>query len=174
MDNEQSQQQPGPTPEPNLWQPALWAGICAGVLTGVPVLSRACTLWMSGGGALAVYFFQLQYGFPLKRTSDGARIGLFAGFFGFVVFSVVNLLSSILIARGLHNWVQTMRDGMMQASQDDPRMKEAMAPFMTHQGMVLFLILGSLMFLVLFALFSMAGGALGVRASQRRDNPPPV
>ena len=50
--------------------PAFMAAICSGVLSGVPVLNIGCLLWMTGGGTLAVYFFEQKHGRPLLRTAD--------------------------------------------------------------------------------------------------------
>jgi len=146
--------------------PAFWAGVCSGVLTGVPLLSEACCLWMTGGGMLAVYFFHLKNGFLLKKPGDGARLGLFTGIFGGLISVVVNFGSQLLLSRGFSNMLQAFRDQIKQMQQTmpaDPGAKEAMAWAMTTEGTVSLMILGSLMVCVLFMLLSTAGGALGVR-----------
>ena len=140
-------------------KPAFWAGICAGVLSGVPLLSAGCCLWMAGGGTLAVYFFQLQNSFPLRRPGDGARLGMLAGFFGFLVASIVNVSSQLLLFRGWEKFTTVLRRQLEQTLPKDPQGKEALAWAMTTDGLITMIVLGALMFLTLFVLLSMAGGA---------------
>jgi len=49
--DEMNQPSPGPVPGAprDYLQPAFWAGVCSGVLTGVPGLSLLFCLWMTGG-----------------------------------------------------------------------------------------------------------------------------
>lgn len=167
--------QPDALPQPSPIQadylyPAFWSGLCSGILSGVPLLSQACCLWMTGGGTLAVYFFQLKNGFPLKKAKDGARVGLFSGIFGGLISVTVNFGSQVLLSRGVSNVLQSFRDQLkqMQATMPtDPQAKEAMAWAMTPEGTVSLMIIGSLAVCVVFMLLSMAGGALGVRSLNR-------
>ena len=178
-------QQPDPTlpdPEPSppsapvqadYLYPAFWAGVCSGVLSGVPLLSEACCLWMTGGGTLAVYFFQLKNGFPLKKAGDGARLGLFTGVFGGLISVAVNFGSQLLLSRGVSTMLQAFREQIKQMQQNmpsDPQAKEAVAWAMTTEGTVSLMIVGALAVCVLFMLLSTAGGALGVR-SLNQENP---
>ena len=155
---------PSPTLKADFLKPAFWAGFCSGVLSGVPLLNLGCCIWMAGGGTLAVYFFQLQNGFPLKRPGDGGRLGLLAGLFGFLFSSAVNLLSQLLLFRGWDKFTKALREQLQRSMPNDAQGKEAFAWAMTTDGTITLIVLGSLMFLTAYLLMSMAGGAAGVRA----------
>jgi len=163
--------EPPPVPvQADYLYPAFWAGVCSGILSGVPLLNSACCLWMTGGGMLAVYFFYLKNGFPLKKAGDGARLGLFTGIIGSLISTAVNFGSQLLINRGVSNMMEAVRKGILEMERSlppttppDPQAKEAIAWAMTTEGTVSLMILGSLMMCVLFVLLSTAGGALGVR-----------
>jgi hypothetical protein len=154
---------PTPPPRPDYLQPAFWAGVCSGVLTGVPGLSLGFCLWMTGGGTLAVYFFKLMNGFPLRRGADGARLGMLTGMFSFLVWSVVSLLSNVLINRGFWNYVNAFNEQLQTSMPNDPQTREFLAWFSTTDGLITMLVFMSLAFLTVHVLLATLGGATGVR-----------
>jgi len=153
---------PGP-PAGDYLQPAFWAGFCSGVLTGVPVLSAGCCLWMAGGGTLAVYLFRLMNGFSLQRPADGARLGMITGLFAFLVWGVVSLLSNVLISRGFWNFVNSFSEQFQKSMPNDPQTREFMAWASTTDGMITMFLFVSLAFLMAHILLAALGGATGVR-----------
>ncbi len=161
--------QPGPPGPPNYLYPAFWAGFCSGILSGVPVLSQGFCLWISGAGTLAVYFFRLINGYPLTKASEGARLGLFAGFWGGLVATIVAFSSNVLILRGVHNVAAAFRDWAQTLPSTTNEQKEAVKFVMTTEGMVAMFVVGSIVIAVIYMLGSMAGGAIAVRAFNRPD-----
>ena len=149
-------------------QPAFWAGFCSGVLTGVPVLSAGCCLWMAGGGTLAVYFFQLMNGRSLQRPADGARLVMITGMFAFLVWSVVSLLSNVLISRGFWNFVNSFNEQFQKSMPNDPQTREFMAWVSTTDGMITMFIFVALSFLTAHVLLASLGGATGVRSFNKQ------
>ncbi len=149
--------------------PSFWAGLCAGILAGMPLLNEACCMWMAGGGTLAVYFFQLKNEFKLTRPRDGARLGLFTGMFGGVIALIVNAGSQLAIYRGPSKLAEAFRQKMTEAMPPDPQTKEAMEWAMTREGTITMLIAMGLGLCVLFMLLAMAGGAVGVRIMNKDD-----
>src|SRR5436190_1467782 len=139
-----------PVPPAGYLQPAFWAGFCSGVLSGVPVLNSACCLWMGGGGVLAVYFFKLQYGFPIKRPGDGGRLGLLAGMFGCLVAIPLNLVSQILVFRGWGNFTSELRKHLEESLSRDPQAKEAMSWALTTDGLITLTVFCGLAFLLAY------------------------
>jgi hypothetical protein len=117
---------PSPPPPP-AWQapplsgsallgPAFMAGIAAGVLTGVPVISDYCCLWTLGCGALAVFFFRVQFGrSPLPH--EAGRLGVMSGFFGFLVAFAVACISHALIRRHLWGMIDFLREEFRQRAE---------------------------------------------------------
>ena len=155
---------PPAAPPADYLQPAFWAGVCSGVLTGVPVLSAGCCLWMAGGGTLAVFFFQQMNGFSLQRPADGARLGMITGLFAFLVWSVVSLLSNVLISRGFWNFVNTFNEQFQKSMPNDPQTREFVAWASTTDGMITMFIFVALAFLTAHVLLGALGGATGVRS----------
>jgi hypothetical protein len=153
-----------------LLYPAFMAAICAGVLSGVPVLNTGCCLWMSGGGVLAVYFFELKTGRPLTRLGDGARLGTITGFFGFFVAFFVNLFSQILIYRGISGVLERYHEEIARMPvSPDPQSKEMLAWALTPAGMAGLFITGTILFFLFFVTLSTAGGAVGVKALRKEE-----
>ena len=153
-----------------LLYPAFMAAICAGVLSGVPVLNTGCCLWMAGGGVLAVYFFELKTGRPLTRLGDGARLGTITGFFGFFLAFFVNLLSQILIYRGIGGTLERYRQEIEKMPvSPDPQSKEMLAWALTPAGMAALFLTGTILFFLFFVLLSTAGGAVGVKALRKEN-----
>lgn len=160
---------PAPALGQELLYPAFMAGICAGVLSGVPLINACCCLWMVGGGMLAVYFFLLKHGRPLTNPRDGARLGLLTGFFGFFVGFFVNVFSQILIHRGVQAFIVRYREALEKsAAKADPQAKEALAWATSPGGMATLFIVTTVIFFLLFIVLSTAGGILGVRAQRAR------
>ncbi len=150
--------------------PAFMAAICSGVLSGVPLLNIGCCLWTAGGGVLADYFFELKHGRPLTRVADGARLGLITGFFGFFIAFFVNLLSQVLIHRGLSNQVDNYREQLARSPMaTDPQSKEFLAWAMTPGGIAVLFLMGTILFFIFFVILSTAGGAIGVRALKKQQ-----
>jgi hypothetical protein len=144
-------------------QPAFWAGLCSGVLTGVPGLSIGCCLWMSGGGTLSVYFYKLMNGFPLRRPAEGARLGMLTGMFAFLFWAAVSFLSNVLISRGLANYVNNYRNQFEEAVSGSPQAKELIGMIRTTDGIIAMFVFMALAFLVAHILLAMLGGATAVR-----------
>jgi hypothetical protein len=149
-------------------QPAFWAGVCSGVLTGVPVLSAGCCFWMAGGGTLAVYFFQLMNGFPLQRPADGARLGMITGLFAFLIWGVVSFGSNVLISRGFWNFVNTFNEQFQKSMPTDPQTREFVAWASTTDGMITMFMFVGLSFLTAHVLLGALGGATGVRSFNKQ------
>jgi hypothetical protein len=81
-------------------QPALIGGLVIGVLSALPLISAGnvcCCLWVVLGGVAAAYLLQQSQPDPLT-AGDGALVGLMAGGFGALVYLVVSIPVTILIA----------------------------------------------------------------------------
>ena len=61
---------------PGMFVPALIGGVIAGVLSGIPIVSCLCCLWIIGGGILAAYFLTKESSVALT-AGDGAIVGIF-------------------------------------------------------------------------------------------------
>jgi hypothetical protein len=155
--------------QPNKLLPAVWGGLLMGVISGVPFLSWincACCAGVMAGGALAVYLFRRQLD-PRYHMDmgDGASLGLLAGVFGAMIGTALNQVfaqfSFELAQKILSEYVQDQEAG---AILDQLRSSSSLVKK--------FAILGFFMQLVLFSIFGLLGGLIGVRLFGKSSRPP--
>lgn len=155
---------------PSKAQPAFWGGLFIGVLSALPfvsALNACCCLWVIAGGVLTSYLLQERSSVPIT-AGDGAVTGLLAGAIGAVIASVLGLLIALAQgATGPESLDQLLGQGDLppEVAQVFDRMRELpasvwyLAPF--------------LFFLVVFPIFGILGGLLGVAIFRRTPPPPP-
>jgi hypothetical protein len=157
-------------------QPALLGGVTIGVLSALPVISLGnvcCCAWVVGGAALAAYLLQQNQADPLD-AGDGAIVGLMAGAFGAIVYSMLTLVVSVamgpfqsqmidwVLATGrdlppeVRSWLEEMRGGMMAGA-------------LAGIGFIV----GSIFSLFIFSIFGLVGGLLGAVMFKKPLPPPP-
>lgn len=157
------------TQRPEMLVPALIGGAVAGVLSGVPILSCLCCLWIIGGAALAVHLTAKDS--PRGLTSgDGAVVGMLTG----VVAAIVESLISLPLKAVNADFVKNLMERMAKYADEMPSGWEswidgsaAAAP-----GLAWFLV-GVIISAVIFAAFGALGGILGVSLFGRKPAPPP-
>jgi len=151
-------------------QPALYGGLVIGVLSGLPIVSMGnccCCLWVLAGGALAVYLRQQNSPTALP-ASEGALLGLMAGFIGGVVAALI----SIPLAAMTAGFQQQLMERVMSSNADmPPQAREMMQRFGSGSASAM-QAAGAIMGIVVDTVFGMIGGLLGV-AMFKKDGPPP-
>lgn len=159
--------------EVNRIKPALVGGLIAGVLSLVlslvPVAGLGCCLWALLGGALATMMLVKSSPQPVKST-DGAKIGLLAGFVGGLLYFVIG--TPVLIYR---------LPGMIEVMSTDSRVpvkyQEVYAQLLGNRPLIFVICVMITLIVALIILgFSALGGMLGVAIFEKRkgsDNPPP-
>ena len=80
--------------------PALLGGLFLGVLSALPIVNCCCCLWIAGGGFLSAYLEAQRHPTSLSIL-QGARVGLFAGIIGAVVWLLISSALSPLNVRFL-------------------------------------------------------------------------
>jgi len=160
-----------PTPPAKL-QPALYGGICIGVLSALPIINIGnclCCMWVLAGGALAVYLMQQNH--PYQVTpADGALVGLLAGVIGGIIGAL--LLIPIMMVFG--PFQQQLIQRMIASNPDVPEQTREMIERMAAGGAVMGaafvvkLVVGT----CIDAVFGMLGGLLGVAIFKKKDLPP--
>ena len=140
--------------------PALLGGLFIGVLSALPIINCCCCLWVVGGGVLSTYL-QSQNQPTSLTVGQGARLGLFAGAIGAVVWLIITLALTPLQMR----FVELARSaGEMPPEVQDLLQSVEAGGFMGNiMGFVVFLCVGSIL--------SMVGGMIGA-AYFRKDVPP--
>ena len=151
-------------------QPAFWGGLFIGVLSSLPFignLNTCCCLWVVVGGALTSYLLQERATVPIT-AGDGAVGGLLAGAIGAVVSAILAPL--VALATGLTAREQI--DRALSGGELPPQLVDALAQLRDVPAIAWFL--GALLIaLIVYPIFAMLGGLLGVAMFRRTPPPPP-
>jgi hypothetical protein len=157
---------------PDKTQPALYAGLAIGVLSGLPLVNLGnclCCLWVVGGGALAVYLMQQNYPYSVQ-AADGALVGLLAGLIGGALCGLI----AIPIALAMGPFQQRIMERVINSNPDFPPEMRTMIENMARGGAFgVFAIVGIFVRAVVFGIIAMLGGLLGVALFKKKDLPPP-
>lgn len=156
-------------------QPALLGGVTIGVLSALPVINLAncCCAWILFGGALSAYLMQQNHPEPIQ-IGDGAIVGLLAGLIGAVVWLVVSIPISTMLAP-FHS---AMADrAMRDASEMAPELRALFENMSGRPAIGLGLVFGFFIMLCVSTVFGMVGGLFGAlmfRKTQPPVIPPPI
>jgi hypothetical protein len=149
-------------------QPAFFGGLFIGILSALPIINLGnccCCLWAIAGGVLATYLRQQNSRYQVT-SAEGALVGLMAGAIGGVIYVLLSLLLNPFIGP----FQQQMIEGMMANQQDMPpafrEMMENMNAGAAFAGIAMF------MNAIIYTIFGLIGGLLGV-AVFKKDAPPP-
>jgi len=158
-------------PAPKL-QPALFGGLFIGVLSALPIINLGnclCCMWVIGGGALAVYLMQQNYPYAVQ-ASDGALVGLLAGFIGGALAGLL----VIPLALAFGPMEQRIIQRALENNQDMPPEVRSMVENMTRGSMLgIMAVIGVIIRAICFGVIAMLGGLLGVAIFKKKDLPPP-
>ena len=151
-------------------QPALLGGVAIGVLSALPVINLAncCCAWILFGGALAAYLMQQNHPEPIQ-IGDGAIAGLLAGSVGALVWLIVSIPISAVMAPLQSEMAQRM---LRNASDMAPELRSVLESMQGGPAIGLGLLFGFFLMLCVSTLFGMLGGLFG--ALMFRKSPPPV
>ena len=160
-------------PSPPKLQPALLGGLFSGVLSALPIVSAGnvcCCLWVVCGGLLAAYLMQQNYTDPVA-LADGAVAGFLAGVVGAVVYVLVAVPITVLIAPFQREIMERFLQGADDLPPDVRQTIERMSIG------VLGVVLGFLLMLFAGMIFGTLGGLLGAlmfrRSAPRQPAGPP-
>jgi uncharacterized membrane protein YeaQ/YmgE (transglycosylase-associated protein family) len=150
-------------------QPALWGGVFIGVLSALPLVSAGnccCCLWVLVGGALAAYLRQQNTPYQIT-ASEGAIVGVMAGLIGAVIGSVLSIPFQMMAGP----MQQQMMERVLSENPDiPPEMRTWIEWAANASGLW---ILGLLFSLVMYSVFGILGGLLGVAIFKKNLPPPP-
>ena len=149
-------------------QPALYGGLFIGVLSALPLVNAGnccCCLWVLMGGALAVYLRQQNSPYSVP-ASEGALMGLLAGLIGGVVAALLSIPLQAMTSGFQHQ----MLERILSSNPDMP--PEARDAMEWATGPALRTV-GALINVVVFTVFGMLGGLLGVAVFKKNAPPQP-
>ena len=148
-------------------QPALIGGVVGGALSALPIICAGnvcCCLWVVSGGAVAAYVLQQNQATAIT-PGDGALAGLAAGVVGAVVYLLLSIPITILVApleRAMVDRIIQNTGGM------PPEFREYVG---TYAGGAIQVVFTFLFMLFVGSMFSTVGGLAGA-AIFKKDLPP--
>ena len=148
-------------------QPALIGGLVLGVLSALPLVSAGnfcCCLWVIGGGVVAAYLLQQARPAPIS-PGEGALVGLLSGIVGAVVYLILSIPITILIAP----LERVVMQRVMESA--GPGFRQYLG---TSVGGGVRVAVGFFVMLVFGSMFSTAGGVLGAFIFGRTSPTPPA
>ena len=149
-------------------QPALLGGVFIGVLSALPGVNVAncCCLWVLAGGALVVYLQQQRIPEPVE-TADAVIGGLIAGALGAIISMVLTL---IIVSAGGAMWMDQIRSALDANPEIPTETRDMVLRLLEGRN---FFVIGLVINLPLYAVFSMVGSLIGL-AIFRKKTPPPA
>jgi len=148
-------------------QPAFWGGLFIGVLSALPLVNAAnccCCLWVVAGGVLATYLRQQNT--PLQiDASEGALVGLMAGAIGGVISGILSIPLQMMMG-GMQ---AEMAQKYLENPDIPPEIRDLLLSLTAGSAMQ---VLAMVVTIVVFTIFGLAGGLLGVAIFKK--SPPPL
>ena len=155
---------------PRMLMPALIGGLLSGVLTAIPFVSCLCCLWIIAGGFLAAYLLSKESPDSLT-TGDGVIVGIFAGIIGSVVDTIVSLPFDAMMRNS--EFLRSLLDKVSEYAQDLPAEMQGLLESGPFSGPVSisWMLLGLVVSMVIFSVFSALGGIIGVSFFKKKPEP---
>lgn len=165
--------------EPML-KPALIGGVLLGILSALPVVGAfncICCAWVIGGGVLAAHLYVKDSSIPVT-LGRGVALGLLTAVIGTIVFALFSI-PLYLFGPGM-GIVEHLRQSIEQVPNVPPETRRMLQTFSSRGGIGSFIYATYIIStLVIFSIFGMVGGAIGVALFEKRKpgspsvEPPP-
>jgi hypothetical protein len=157
--------------EGSMLKPALIGGILLGVLSALPILSFFncfCCAWVIGGGIVAARFYVKESTIPVT-LGRGVALGLCTGAIGALVSALFSIPIYLLINASGSGFMEQMRQQIDRTPNLPPETREMLRAMLQQGEMTLFLfVFGFFLMLVIYSLFAMLGGTIGVAIFEKR------
>jgi len=133
-------------------------------------IGPAFVLALPFAGFLSVLIYSRYNRGAEPTLGIGFRIGAAAGLAGFIILTVLTAIETLAF-----HGENELRSALVQAvkqSQEryaDPQARQALEFFMTPDGLIYLMIVGSLFMCLLFVIFSGIGGAISASLLRRRQ-----
>jgi hypothetical protein len=154
---------------PSRLQPAFFGGLFIGVLSSLPFvgnLNACCCLWVLAGGVLTAYLLQERTVPPLT-AGDGALAGLLAGVIGALIAGVLTVAFQVMTGTAGPGAFDQLPEGIPPEFERTFEQLRSLPP-------VVWYVLPLAIFIVVFPIFGMLGGLLGVAIFKKKLPPPPA
>ena len=153
--------------QPPILMPTLVSGVGAGVVTSIPILGGillcACCAPMIGAGFVAAYLYsrRCQQARVEFRAGRGAFLGLVTSLFFALTSAVLSAGLRIAMPGPGMDEIRRQIEANPQMTEEALEMSEKVLQFVEQASPVFILLLSFLFLLVLAAIFSTIGGAIG-------------
>jgi hypothetical protein len=162
--------------EHRMLRPALIGGVLLGILSAIPIVSAfncACCAWVIGGGVLAAYLLVKDSPIPVT-LGRGALLGLLTGVIGTVTSTLINVPLQFLISRIGANPLEQMRQVFDKIPDMPPESRQMLETLLAQKNVgILFFIFSVFFTLIIYCLFAMLGGTIGVAIFEKRKHGTP-
>lgn len=148
-------------------RPALIGGAFIGIISAIPIINWINCFCCAGviiGGILAVRFYNKNLGVFELTSSDGMTLGLMAGASG-------ALISTILTAMFTGGVKQQIDKVLEYSSEMPPELEEALLRIQEMGGELFFVIVGLVFSLIVYSIFGIIGGLIGVSLFKKKQIP---
>jgi hypothetical protein len=164
--------------EQRMLRPALIGGVLFGILSAIPIIGAfncACCAWVIGGGVLAAYLFVKDSPIPVT-LGRGAVLGLLTGVIGTIASTLIKMPLQFLLSRVGANPLEEARQVFDQIPNMPPESRQMIETLLAQKNVgVLFFVFGLFFTLIIYSLFAMLGGTIGVAIfEKRKSGVPPV
>ena len=159
-------------------RPALIGGVLLGIFSAVPPLSFfncACCAWVIGGGVLAAHLY-VKASPHVVTLGTGVGLGLLTGTIGGIVSTIFSIPVQMLLNSVFAEYAAQARRMISELPNIPPVWREMILSSGNAGLSLLSVVVAGFVTVVVYALFAMLGGVLGVAIFEKRSvqRPPEV
>jgi hypothetical protein len=162
--------------EGKMLRPALTGGVLLGILSvlpGVSIFNCVCCAWVIGGGLLAAYLYVKDSPAPVT-LGRGVVLGLLTGVIGAIVSALFAIPLSLLMNKSGASPMEQIKQSLEQLPNLPPESRAILQNLSSRGDLFIWLMVFSLIFMiVIYGLFGMVGGAVGVALFEKRTTAAP-
>ena len=152
---------------PDKLRPALIGGALIGIISAIPIISLINCFCCAGvviGGIVAVHLYNKNLGGLELTSSEGVVIGLMAGASG----ALINTILTSMITGGVKNQINKILE---YSNEIPPELQDALIRIQEMGGNLFFVIVGLVFSLIIFSIFGIIGGLIGVSLFRKKQIP---
>lgn len=150
---------------PDKLRPALIGGALIGIISAIPIISLINCFCCAGviiGGILAVHLYNKNLGRLELTSSDGVVIGLMAGASG----ALISTILTSMITGGVKRQIDQILE---YSTKIPPEIQDALIRIQEMGGNLFFVIVGLVFSLIIFSIFGIIGGVIGVSILKKKQ-----
>jgi hypothetical protein len=157
--------------ESRMLKPALIGGVLLGILSSLPLINWFncfCCAWVIAGGVLAARLYVKDSPAPVS-LGGGVAVGLLTGAIGALVTALFSIPLRLMMNRGGMNTLEQMKKALDQIPNVPPETRQMIESLAARGDMETVMFILSMVFmLILYSLFGLVGGTIGVAIFEKR------